>query len=350
MRSLAGQVAVVAGSTRGAGRGIARALGEAGATVYCTGRTTREQRSDYDRPETIEETAELVTAAGGRGIHVRVDHTVESEVAALFDRIDRDSGRVDLLVNSIAGEDPMLGGWTALWDTDLTHGADVLRQSLFSHVLTAKHAAKRMIAAKRGLIVGVTESDTLFGGGNVMHDVVKTGIKALAVRFAEELRPHGVAAIAITPGFLRSESMLERFGVTAETWREGGKKDEHFLFSESPLFIGRAVAALAGDPDVMARSGMLTSSWEVAREFGFTDIDGTRPDWGRHAADVVIPTMAWYRESMERYVVYLERLAARAKADLAAGSGAPQRKRKKAVAGAPTVDSVGAPAETRSGA
>ena len=345
MRSLAGQVAVVAGSTRGAGRGIARALGEAGATVYCTGRSVRGSPSPYKRPETIEETAELVTAAGGKGIHVRVDHTVESEIIALFERIDRESGRVDLLVNSIAGEDPMLGGWTKFWETDLTHGADVLRQSLFSHILTAKHAALRMIAAKRGLIVGVTESDTLFGGGNVMHDVVKTGIKALAVRMSEELRPHGVATIAITPGFLRSESMLEHFGVTPETWREGGKKDEHFLFSESPVFVGRAVAALAADPDILARSGMLTSSWEVAREFGFTDIDGTRPDWGRHAADVVIPTMAWYRESMERYVVYLDRLSARAKADLAASRTAPQRKRKQSAAATPTEDSVGASAE-----
>jgi NAD(P)-dependent dehydrogenase (short-subunit alcohol dehydrogenase family) len=340
MRSLQGQVAVVAGSTRGAGRGIARALGEAGATVYCTGRSVRGSPSPYNRPETIEETAELVTAAGGVGIPVRVDHTVEAEVASLFERIDRDAGRVDVLVNSIAGEDPMFGGWTSLWQTDLTHGPDLLRQSLFSHVLTAKHAAIRMVAKKRGLIVGVTESHMLFGGGNVMADVVKTGIKGLAVRLAEELRPHGVAAVAITPGFLRSESMLERFDVTEETWRDGGKKDEHFLYSETPLFVGRAVAALAGDPEILARSGMLTSSWEVAREFGFTDVDGTRPDWGRHWTDAVIPAMPWMRKSTERYVAYLERLITQAKADLAAGAVAPNRKRKaKPVAEAPARDS-----------
>jgi NAD(P)-dependent dehydrogenase (short-subunit alcohol dehydrogenase family) len=232
---------------------------------------------------------------------------------------------VDLLVTSIAGEDPMLGGWTKFWETDLSNGPAVLRQSLFSHALTAKHAAIRMVAKQRGLIVGVTESDMLFGGGNILHDLVKTGIKGLAVRLAEELRPHGVAAMAITPGFLRSESMLERFGVTADSWRDGGKKDEHFLFSESPLFVGRAVAALATAPDLLARSGTLTSSWEVAREFEFTDSDGTRPDWGQHFAEVVIPTMGWLRESVERYVAYLERLLARAKSDLATGHALMQR-------------------------
>jgi NAD(P)-dependent dehydrogenase (short-subunit alcohol dehydrogenase family) len=327
MRSLEGQVAVVAGATRGAGRGIARALGEANATVYCTGRSVRGSPSSYNRPETIEETAELVTAAGGKGIAVRVDHTVEAEVEALFERIDRDAGRLDVLVTSIAGEDPMFGAWASFWDLDLTNGAAVLKQSLFSHLLTAKHGARRMIAAKRGLIVGVTEGDTLFGGANILNDIVKTGIKGLAMRMAEELRPHSVATVAITPGFLRSESMLQHFGVTEETWRDGGKQDPHFLFSETPLFVGRAVAALAGDPTIMERSGWLTSSWEVAREFGFTDADGTRPDWGRHVGDVVIPEMAWVRESMERYVTYIDRLAARAKADLAAGATAPQRKR-----------------------
>ena len=326
MGTLDNRVAVVAGATRGAGRGIARALGEAGATVYCTGRSVRGAPSPYNRRETIEESAEMVTAAGGKGIAVRVDHTVESEISALFERIDRDHGRLDVLVNSIAGEDPMLGGWTSFWETDLTQGPAALRQSLFSHLLTAKHAAARMIEARSGLIVGVTESDFLFGGGNAVADLVKTGIKGMAVRLSEELRRHGVAAIAITPGFLRSESMLDRFGVTESNWRDGGKKDKHFLQSESPLFIGRAVAALAADPEILSRSGDLLSSWGVAREYGLTDADGSRPDWGAHFSAVVIPEMNWLRESVERHVQYLEKLSTRARGYLDAAP-APRPKR-----------------------
>src|SRR5687768_7232522 len=200
-KPLAGRVAVVAGATRGAGRGIARALGEAGATVYCTGRSVIGNPSPYGRPETIDETAEMIIAAGGTAIPVRVDHAVESEVRDLFARIDREQGRVDVVANSIAGEDPMLGGWTSLWDTDLSRAADALRQCVVSHLFTAKHAAALMMRARRGLIVEVTEFDLLFGGGNVVHDLVKSSLKALAVRMAEELRPHNVAALAVTPGY-----------------------------------------------------------------------------------------------------------------------------------------------------
>src|SRR5687768_10962534 len=292
-RLLEGQVAVVAGATRGAGRGIARALGEAGATVYCTGRSVRGNPSPYGRPETIEETAEMVTAAGGEGIPVRVDHTVEAEVRALFERIDSERGRLDVLVNDVAGQDLRMAGWDSFWETDLTNAAPVFENALLSHVITAKHAAPLMIAKRRGLIVEVTEMDLLFCGGNVLAQLVKFSLKGLAVMMAEELRKHRVAAVAITPGFLRSEFMLEHFGVTEENWRDGGKKDPNFLESESPLFLGRAVAALAKDRQVLSRSGELTSSWELAQEYGFADADGRRPDSGRHFTETVLPAMAW---------------------------------------------------------
>jgi NAD(P)-dependent dehydrogenase (short-subunit alcohol dehydrogenase family) len=310
--ALNGRIAVVAGATRGAGRGIARALGEAGAVVYCTGRSVTGSPSAYGRPETIDETAALVTAAGGTGIAVRVDHTLDAEVQALFDRIAHEHGQVDVVVDSVAGEDPLLGGWTSIWDTPLDNGAAALRQSLFSHVITAKHAARLMMSKKRGLIVEVTEGDMAHGGGNVVSDLVKSGLKGLAVRLAEELRPHKVTALAITPGYLRSESMLRHFGVTAETWRDGGKKDPNFLASESPLFVGRAVAALAADRKVLARSGDITSSWELAREYGFTDVDGTRPDWGVHWQQI-LPSMPWLLKGHQRHAEWLDRISARAK-------------------------------------
>lgn len=279
-KPLDGQVAVVAGATRGAGRGIARALGDAGAIVYCTGRSVKGKPSPYKRPETIDETAAMIAAAGGTAIPVRVDHSVESQVKALFARVDREHGRLDIVVNSVAGEDPLAGAYGWFWDADLTNAAKALENALLSHIITAKHAAKLMIKARRGLIVEVTEGDSIGAGGNPVKQVVKLALKGNALAMAAELHPHGVAAVAITPGFLRSEAMLERFGVTEENWREGGKKDKNFLTSESPLYIGRAVAALAADPKIITRSGQLFSSWELAREYQFTDADGTRPDWG----------------------------------------------------------------------
>ncbi len=222
----------------------------------------------------------MISAAGGTAIPLRVDHTVESEVEALFDTVDREHGRLDVLVNSIAGEEPMMAQWSPFWETDLTNGDAVLRQALLSHVITAKHAAPHMIRRKRGLIVEVTENDMLAAGGNPLTQTVKLALKGLAFNMATELKPHGVAAIAITPGFLRSEVMLEHFGVTEENWRDGGKRDKNFLESESPLFVGRAVAALAQDDDILARSGQLYGSWELGRDYGFTDADGRRPDWG----------------------------------------------------------------------
>jgi NAD(P)-dependent dehydrogenase (short-subunit alcohol dehydrogenase family) len=275
----------VAGATRGAGRGIARALGEAGAIVYCTGRSTRGNPSPYARPETIDETAEMIAAAGGTAVAVRVDHTVESEVESLMARIGRDHGRLDVLANCVAGEDPMMYEWGSFWTTSTANGDAIFRQSILSHIITAKHAARSMVRARRGLIAEITESDTMGAGGNPLTQTVKFALKGLALNMAAELRRHGVASVAVTPGFLRSESMLERLGVTEANWREAGKKDPNFLESESPLFVGRAVAALAADPNVLDRTGQLWSSWELARAYGIVDADGRRPDWGALAID-----------------------------------------------------------------
>jgi NAD(P)-dependent dehydrogenase (short-subunit alcohol dehydrogenase family) len=189
------------------------------------------------------------------------------------------------LVNSIAGEDPLLHQFGAFWATDLSRGDAVFRQCILSHMITAKHAASMMIRAKRGLIVEVTEGDTLWAGTNPLSQTVKLALKGLALNMAAELKPHGVAAVAVTPGFLRSESMLDRLGVTDANWQEAGKTDRNFLESESPLFVGRAVACLAADPNVLAKTGQLLTSWELAREFNFADVDGERPDWGAHPVD-----------------------------------------------------------------
>jgi NAD(P)-dependent dehydrogenase (short-subunit alcohol dehydrogenase family) len=285
LQPLKERVAVVAGATRGAGRGIARALGEAGAIVYCTGRSITGHPSPYGRPETIDETADMIVSAGGTAVAVRVDHTIEPEVAALFERVRREHGRLDVLVNSIAGEDPLMRSYGWFWDTDLANGTAVFKQSLLSHIVTAKHAAPLMIEQRRGLIVEVTENDVLSAGGNPLAKTVKFALKGFALSMAAELRPHGVAAVAVTPGYLRSESILQRYGVTEENWRDHGKKDPNFLASETPLYVGRAVAALAADPDVLLRTGQLFGSWQLAREYKFTDADGSRPDWGATKID-----------------------------------------------------------------
>jgi NAD(P)-dependent dehydrogenase (short-subunit alcohol dehydrogenase family) len=227
----------------------------------------------------------MIVDAGGAAIALRVDHTVESEVEALFARIDREQHRLDVLVNCVAGEDPMMRQWGSFWKTDLANGDAVFRQCILSHIITAKHAAPLMIGARRGLIVEVTEGDALSAGGNPLTQTVKLALKGLALNMASELQQHGVAAVALAPGFLRSESMLERQQVTEANWRDAGKKDPNFLESETPLFVGRAVAALAQDPNLLERSGQLLTSWDLAREYGFTDDDGRRPDWGALAID-----------------------------------------------------------------
>jgi len=292
-KPLRGRVALVAGATRGAGRGIARALGDAGATVYCTGRSVTGKPSPYRRPETIDETAAMITAEGGKAIAVRVDHTNETAVKALFRRIMRTHQRIDVVVDSVAGEDPLMATYGFLWQADLTNADTIFRQSLTSRIITAKHAALAMMPARRGLIVEVTEADMIGGGGNPMAQAVKTAQKVLPLLWAAELAPHGIATMAVTPGFLRSETMLQHFGVSEDNWREGGKKDSNFLQSESPLFVGRAIAALAADPTVQARTGMLFGSWELGRDYGISDYDGRRPDWGRHKIDFSVLPPAW---------------------------------------------------------
>jgi NAD(P)-dependent dehydrogenase (short-subunit alcohol dehydrogenase family) len=292
-KPLAGRVALVAGATRGAGRGVARALGEAGATVYCTGRSVKGKPSPYRRPETIDETAAMIAAAGGKAIAVRVDHTSETEVKALFRRIRRAHKRIDIVVDSVAGEDPLMGSYGFLWEANLETADAIFRQGLTSRIITAKHAALAMMPAKRGLIVEVTENDMIGGGGNPMSQAVKMAQKVLPLLWAAELAPHGITVLAVTPGFLRSESMLQRLGVTEDNWRDAGKQDSNFLQSESPLFVGRAIAAIAADPKVQARTGMLCSSWELGRDYGVSDYDGRRPDWGRHKIDFSVLPPAW---------------------------------------------------------
>jgi NAD(P)-dependent dehydrogenase (short-subunit alcohol dehydrogenase family) len=314
---LAGRVALVAGATRGAGRGIARALGEAGATVYCTGRSVNGHPSPYGRPETIDETEAMIKAAGGTAIAVRVDHTNEAEVQALFRRILRAHTRLDIVVDSVAGEDPLMRAYGPLRKTDVGTADAIFRQGLTSRIITAKHAALAMTPARRGLLVEVTEADMIGGGGNPMAQAVKMAHKVLPLFWAAELAPAGVTVVAVTPGFLRSESMLEHFGVTEAHWQDAGRKDSNFLQSESPLFVGRAIAALAADPKVQARTGMLFGSWELARDYKIADYDGRRPDWGRHAIDFSTLPPAWvdlFRTGTELQIRWLTTLAARTRA------------------------------------
>ena len=296
LRKLENKIALVAGATRGAGRGIACALGEAGATVYCTGRSTRANRPaappkrkapfDYTwRPETIEETAEMVTARGGKGIAVEVDHTRDVQVEALIARIRKEQGGLDVLVNDIWGGDALTEFGKSFWKVSLESGRKMLDQAVFSHIITAHYAAPLMIQTRGGLIVEITDGDSYTYRGNVFYDLVKTSVIRLAFIWARELRRWNITSVAVTPGFLRSEAMLDHFGVTEANWRDAGKKDPNFLASESPLFVGRAVAALAADPDIAKKSGRAFSSWALSEEYGFTDADGSRPHWGNFARE-----------------------------------------------------------------
>ena len=282
-RPLEGRVAVVAGATRGAGRGIAMMLGEAGATVYCTGRSVRgKPASGRKRPETINETAALVSKHGGTGIAVQVDHTVELQVTKLFARVRREHGRLDVLVNDIWGGDDLTQWGTPFWQLDMRKGKTMLQRAIWAHLLTSRHGVPLMVEAKRGLVVEITDGDKPGWRGNLFYDLAKTGAIRLAYSMAADLKDSGVTVVAVTPGYLRSEAMLAKFGVSEDNWRDYVKKDRHFAESETPWFVGRAVAALAADPNVGAKSGKVYASWTLAREYLFSDQDGTRPDWGRH--------------------------------------------------------------------
>ncbi len=288
---LEGKVALVTGASRGAGRGTAVALGEAGAIVYCTGRTTHQQRSEYDRPETIEETSELVDAAGGKGIAVQVDHLESDQVAALVRRIDSDEGRLDILVNDIWGGEKLTEWNAKVWEHDLANGLRLLRLAIDTHLITSHHVLPLLIRQPGGLLVEMTDGTAEYNATNfrlsVFYDLAKASILRIAWSQAQELAEFGCTAVALTPGWLRSEMMLEHYGVTEANWREATVGSPHFVaISESPLFVGRAVAALGADPDVHSRNGGSFSSGGLAREYGFTDADGSQPDAWRYIVEV----------------------------------------------------------------
>ncbi|SCL40390.1 NAD(P)-dependent dehydrogenase, short-chain alcohol dehydrogenase family [Micromonospora pallida] len=289
-KPLTGKIALVAGATRGAGRQIAVQLGAAGATVYATGRSSRAGRSELDRPETIEETADLVTAAGGNGIAVRVDHLVPEQVRDLVARIDAEQGRLDVLVNDVWGADPLITWDTPVWEQPLDAGFRTLRLAIDTHITTSHFALPLLIRRPGGLVVEVGDGTTAYNADNyrdsLFYDLAKVAVNRLAFAQAHELKPHGATAVALTPGWLRSEMMLAHYGVTEENWRDALAKEPHFAISETPALVGRAVAALAADADRARWNGRSVSSGELAREYGFTDVDGSQPDAWRYLVEV----------------------------------------------------------------
>src|ERR1700716_1235610 len=287
--SLAGKVALVAGATRGAGRGIAVQLGAAGATVYVTGRTTRSARSEMSRPETIEETAALVDEAGGPGGAVRVDHLVPHEVSALVARIEAEQGALHVLVNDIWGATKM--EWDkSVWESDLDYGLHTLRLAVDTHAITSHFALPLLIKTPGGLVVEVTDGTDEYNATNYrvsfFYDLAKASVNRMAFALAHELQPYGATAVSLTPGWLRSEQMLENYGVTESNWREATMRVPHFAISESPAFVGRAVAALALDPNASRWTGQSLSTRQLAKIYGFTDLDGSQPDAWRYVIEV----------------------------------------------------------------
>ncbi len=297
-KPLAGKVALVAGATRGAGRGIACMLGAAGATVYCTGRSTRARPAPVgpiidplvlaQRPETIEETAEMVASYGGVGRAVQVDHTDAAQVKALFELIKAEQSGLDLLVNDVWGGDELTEWDTPFWELDLDKGFLMQQRAVHSHIITSRYGVP-LLLGRGGLVIEITDGVDSTYRRNLFYDLAKLSVIRLAYAMAEELRPHNVTALALTPGFLRSEAMLGLFGVTEANWRDGAAKDPHFSASETPYFVGRAVAALASDPNVAQKSGGVYSSWGLSDEYGFSDTDGSQPHWGRYFAANVAP-------------------------------------------------------------
>jgi len=287
--SLQGKVALVAGAARAAGRGIAVELGAAGATVYCTGRTTRAQRSEMNRPETIDETALLVDEAGGRGIAVQVDHLVPEQVAELVGRIDSEQGALHVLVNDVWGATTMEWNKT-VWESSLDVGLPTLRRAIDAHAITCHYALPLVIRQPSGLVVEVTDGTAEYNDTHYrvsfFYDLAKAANLRMAFAFAHQLAPYGATAVALTPGWLRSEAMLDAYQVTEGTWRDATAVSPHFAISESPAFVGRAVVALASDAEVARWNGQSLSSGGLAQVYGFTDLDGSRPDAWRYVVEV----------------------------------------------------------------
>ncbi|GAA1012242.1 SDR family oxidoreductase [Streptomyces thermogriseus] len=287
---LHGRVALVAGATRGAGRGIAVELGAAGATVYVTGRTTRTRRSEYDRPETIEDTADLVTEAGGHGIAVPTDHLESDQVRALVDRIAREQDRLDVLVNDIWGGEHLFAWDAPVWEHDLADGLRLLRLAVETHAITSHFALPLLLRRPGGLVVEMTDGTAEYNRDtyrvSFFYDLAKAAVLRMAFALAHELGPRGATAVALTPGWMRSEMMLDHYGVTEENWRDALEKVPHFAISETPRYVGRAVAALAADPDVARWNGRSLSSGGLAQVYGYTDLDGSRPDAWRYIREV----------------------------------------------------------------
>lgn len=290
-KPLQGKIAIVAGATRGAGRGMAVALGTAGVTVYCTGRSSRSgQKGMAGRPETIEETAEMVNAAGGMGIAVRCDHTDEVQVKALFAQVQQEHGHLDILINDIWGGDELSEWGTPFWELDMAKGLTMLQRAIHTHIITSRYGVPLMLKRNEGLIIEITDGDNLNYRGNLFYDLAKVSTIRLAYGMAQELKGRGITALALTPGFLRSEAMLDYFEVTEANWRDAAAKDPHFIASETPAYIGRAVVALATDPQVARWAGQSLATWTLMHEYGFTDADGSQPDWGTYFAEKVMAT------------------------------------------------------------
>ncbi|WP_079529558.1 SDR family oxidoreductase [Halobacillus hunanensis] len=283
MTTLKNKVAIVAGATRGAGRAIAIKLGEAEATVYVTGRTTRQQSSPMLRSETIEETAELVSKAGGHGIPIQVDHTDESQVKQFIEKVNQDqNGQLDILVNDIWGGDPLTEWGKDIGEHSLDMGLQLHKQAVLSHIITSHHAVPLMKKNNTGLIIEITDGTDNQYRGNFYYSLAKISNIHMAYAIAEDLKEYNITSLALTPGFLRSEYMLDLFGVTEDNWKEGAKVEKHFIASETPFYIGEALKQLALDPDVRRFNGETLSTWGLSEVYDFKDSDGTQPHWGNY--------------------------------------------------------------------
>jgi NAD(P)-dependent dehydrogenase (short-subunit alcohol dehydrogenase family) len=292
---LARKVALVAGATRGAGRAIAVELARAGAYVYATGRSSRATGpSEMERPETIEETGDLMRQSGGEGEALRVDHLEPDEVSDLVGRIDREQGRLDLLVNDIFGGDRYAEWDKKLWEHDLDGGLRMLRMGVDTHLITCTKALPLVLRGDGGLVVEMTDGTSEFNssfreGVGFYYDLVKANVERITIGLTAELAGTSCTAVAVTPGWLRSERMLENFGVTEDTWRDALEKTPHFCISETPAYVARGIVALASDPDLGRHAGRVLSSAELARSYGVTDTDGTQPDCWRYLAEIQLP-------------------------------------------------------------